>query len=421
MKYLRLFLGLAVVVASAVYGLWFWPLRNPHPWLRAPSGALAVRGAKIYPSPGAPPIEHGTVLMRDGVIVAVGADVVPPPGAQVLACDSCTIVAGFWNTHVHFTEPKWNSAAWKSAGTLYTQIADMLTSRGFTTVVDTGSDLRVTISLRRRIETGEVAGPRIYTAGSGQYPPNGIPYYLKNSLPAYMLWFMPQPATPEEAARVEERNIARGADILKLFTGSWVERGKVLPMPVANAKAAVEVAHRHRQLAFSHPSNLAGAKVAIDSGVDVLAHAPDSTEGIDAALFRAMVDRHMAMIPTLKMFATTVTTNPAYLQPIYEEVRTFHALGGQLMFGTDVGYMTDYRTDDEFRALEQCGLGMEDILRMLTTAPTERFRVAHETGTLTPGKHGDLVVLDGDPAQDLMAFARVRWTIRSGRPVYARP
>ena len=49
----------------------------------------------------------------------------------------------------------------------------------------------------------------------------------------------------------------------------------------------------------------------------------------------------MAMIPTLKMFATTVTTNPAYLQPIYDEVRTFHALGGQLMFGTDVGYMTE--------------------------------------------------------------------------------
>ena len=73
---------------------------------------------------------------------------------------------------------------------------------------------------------------------------------MRNSLPAYMLWFMPQPATPEEAARTEERNIARGADLLKLFTGSWVERGKVLPMPVANAKAAVEVAHRHRQLAL---------------------------------------------------------------------------------------------------------------------------------------------------------------------------
>jgi hypothetical protein len=44
---------------------------------------------------------------------------------------------------------------------------------------------------------------------------------------------MPQPSTPAEAARVEERNIAQGADILKLFTGSYVERGKVLPMPFA--------------------------------------------------------------------------------------------------------------------------------------------------------------------------------------------
>lgn len=86
--------------------------------------------------------------------------------------------------------------------------------------------------------------------------------------------------------------------------------------------------------------------MAIASGVDVLAHAPDTTEGIDAPLLGSMVSRHMAMIPTLKMFATTVTTKPEYLLPIYAEVRQFHELGGTLMFGTDVGYMTGYRTED---------------------------------------------------------------------------
>src|ERR1019366_3794382 len=75
-----------------------------------------------------------------------------------------------------------------------------------------------------------------------------------------------------------------GADLLKLFTGSWVRRGKVLPMPEDIARAAADAAHRRGQLVYSHPSDLAGTKVAIDSGVDVLAHAPDSTDGIDAAL-----------------------------------------------------------------------------------------------------------------------------------------
>ena len=419
LRQLRLLIVL-LLIAGGVYLLAFWPLHNPHPLARLPHGTLAIENAKIYVSPDAPPIEHGTVLVRDGRIAAVGADVAVPAGTQVLACQGCVVTAGFWNTHVHFTEPKWSFAAFKSAASLNPQLADMLTSRGFTTVVDLGSDLRTTISLRRRIESGDLLGPAILTAGSPLYPNDGIPYYLKNTLPFFIVWMLPQPATPEAAARIEGRNISQGADLLKLFTGSYIARGEVLPMSEPIAQAAVEVAHRHGQLAFSHPSNLAGTKVAIDSGVDVLAHAPDTPEGIDTALLQSMVDRHMAMIPTLKMFATTVTTKPEYLLPIYAEVRQFHALGGQLMFGTDVGYMTDYTTDDEFRALAQSGLNAMDILGMLTTAPAERFGVSSAKGTIAPGKLADLTILDADPAGDVTALARVRATVRSGQVIYRK-
>jgi imidazolonepropionase-like amidohydrolase len=189
-------------------------------------------------------------------------------------------------------------------------------------------------------------------------------------------------------------------------------------MPLDIAKAAVERTHLNGRLVFSHPSNLAGTQVAIQSGVDVLAHAPDDTEGIDRTLFATMVHQNMAMIPTLKMFGTTVTTNPRYLDPIYAEVRQFHELGGQLIFGTDVGYMHDYTTDGEFIALGKSGLTSADILAMLTTNPASRFGVTSIKGTVTPGKLADLTVLDADPAQDLTNFAKVRMTIRSGKVIY---
>ena len=67
------------------------------------------------------------------------------------------------------------------------------------------------------------------------------------------------------------------------------------------------------------------------------------------------------------------TFNTERLDPIYAEVRQFHTMGGQLLFGTDVGYMTDYTTAGEFQGLMKSGLGPMDILRMLTTAPAERF------------------------------------------------
>jgi hypothetical protein len=294
----------------------------------------------------------------------------------------------------------------------------MLTSRGFTTVVDTGSNSIDTLPIRRRIESGELSGPFIYTAGPVLYPPHGVPYYIRENVPGWLLFFMFQPDTPQQAVKIVQRNLNDGSDITKLFTGSWIAHGKVLPMPLDIAKAAVERTHLNGRLVFSHPSNLAGTKVAIESGVDVLAHAPDSTEGVDRALLATVVHQNMAMIPTLKMFATTVSTNPAYLEPIYAEVRQFHELGGQLIFGTDVGYMRDYTTQDEFAALSKCGLSPMDILAMLTTNPASRFGVSNIKGTVTAGKLADLTILDADPGQDVKAFSEVRMTVRSGRVIY---
>ena len=416
---LKILAGILVVAAVMFYIFAVWPLRDKHPAVQLSTGAIAVEGATIYVSPDAAPLTNATLLAKDGRIVAVGTGIDIPKGAMFLRCEGCVVMAGFWNTHVHFTQAKWMNAAWQKHRKLNAQLADMLTSRGFTTVVDVGSDLRVTVSLRRRIETGDLAGPYIYTAGAAQYPENGIPYYLRDTLPKYILKLMPQPSSPAEAARDEERNIASGADVLKLFTGSYVRPDYIKPMRVDIARAAVNVAHAHGQLAFAHESDLEGVRVALDSGVDVLAHAPDTTDGIDDALIAEMA-RKMTMVPTLKMFATTVTTKPAYLDPIYAVVRQFHKDGGNLMFGTDVGYMSDYSTGDEFAALAKCGLSSTDILRMLTTAPAVKLGVSRDKGTLEPGKLADFVVLGSDPAGDVKAFADVQATVRSGRVIWSR-
>ena len=419
---LKVALILPLIVAAIVYVFGFYPLRNAHPPLILPHATLVIRGAKLYASPDANPLDNATILIRDGRIAAIGDTALTTPAdATSVPCDHCVVTAGFWNAHVHFTQRKWANAEWTNAARLNTQLADMLTSRGFTTVVDTGSNLRDTIPIRRRIETGNLLGPFIYTAGAAQYPPDGIPFYLRDTLPKWLLYVMPEPKSPAEAANIELRNIADGADILKLFTGSLVEPDRVLPMPVPIAQAAVKVAHDHEQLAFTHPSDGAGVAIAVESGIDVLAHAPSEAKGVDEALLQSVVSHHMAMIPTLKMFGTTVTKKAAFLDPIYAEVREFHALGGQLIFGTDVGYMTDYTTDDEFIALSASGLDYKDILRMLTTAPAERFNVSSTKGTVETGKLADLVLLDADPATDVTAFSRVRTTIRTGQVIYSAP
>jgi imidazolonepropionase-like amidohydrolase len=409
-----------VVACGAFWLLEVFPRYNSHPPLKLAQGTLAIQHARIYTSPTDPPIDDGTVLVRDGVISAVGPQLPVPAGATVLPCDHCVVTAGFWNAHVHFTEPKWSMAEWKSAATLNAQLADMFLSRGFTTVIDVGSNPADTFAIRRRIEQGNLAGPYIYSSGTPLYPPHGVPYYVRATAPGWIVAMLPQPATPEAARRIVRDNLNSGADLTKLFTGSWVQRGHVLPMPLDIATAAVETTHLNGKLVFAHPSNLAGVQVAIDSGVDVLAHAADDTRGVDEALLASAVRKNMAMIPTLKMFASTVTTDPLYMDPICAEVHQFHSLGGQLIFGTDVGYMTDYSTDLEFIELGKSGLNFHDILAMLTTNPASRMGVSNLKGTIAPGKLADLTILSADPAADLTNFARVQAVVRSGKIIWQR-
>ncbi|HTW39608.1 MAG TPA: amidohydrolase family protein [Thermoplasmata archaeon] len=385
-----------------------------------PPERLAIENATIYPAPGAPALSRGIVVVHNGRIESVGTGLPIPSGTTVVPGDGRFLVAGFWNAHVHFTQPCWRSAATAPAARLEEPLRAMLTSRGFTSVVDTGSDPRSTLAIRRRIDSHELPGPRIWTAGSGLYPPHGLPYYVRDEIPFWVRWLIPQPRSPAAAVRAVERNFAYGADLVKLFTGSYVARGTVKHMPEPIARAAAAAAHRRGRLVFSHPSDLEGTRVALAAGVDVLAHPPDSTDGVDPSLLRALVERRTSIVPTLKMFATTVTRSPSYLEPIYRIVREFRALGGELLFGTDVGYMSDYSTEEEFRALASAGVGPSEVLEMLTTAPARRFGVAAETGTIARGQAADLVLLDDDPMQDVAAFARVRATIRGGRVLYLR-
>jgi hypothetical protein len=88
---------------------------------------------------------------------------------------------------------------------------------------------------------------------------------------------LPQPSTPAQAIDFVRQNLSGGADIVKLFTGSWISKATVLTMSTDVATAAVAEAHRQRKLGFTHPSNVAGLEVALRAHVDVLAHAIEDT------------------------------------------------------------------------------------------------------------------------------------------------
>src|SRR3546814_14900198 len=116
----------------------------------------------------------------------------------------------------------------------------MLVRYGFTSVVDTGSAPRDTGPLRARIESGEIAGPRIITAMSPLFPPDGVPYYVREALPPEFLSLLSQPATADAAVAIVRATLAGDGGVAKLFTGTLgQEGGSGQPMRVDIASAAV--------------------------------------------------------------------------------------------------------------------------------------------------------------------------------------
>ena len=253
----------------------------------------------MYPSPDATPIADGVVLVRDSVIASVGGrpDIAVPVGATVIDCTGTTVTAAFWNCHVHFTGPRWAGAASAPADVLAQDLGAMLTGWGVAHAVDTGSDPANTLALRRRIRSGEIPGPSVIMASGSFVPPGGSPYYV---LPTRL----PELSRPAEAEAAVNAVLDGGADAIKLFTGSWAAPRSIVVMSLDVARAAVAAAHRRGKLVFAHPSNSAGTRIAIDAGVDVLAHSfPTELDGPwDQSLVPRMSDRRMAMVPTLKLW-----------------------------------------------------------------------------------------------------------------------
>jgi imidazolonepropionase-like amidohydrolase len=378
---------------------------------------LALAGGTVYSSPDADPLPDAVVLTSDGVITAIGArsEVKVPDNAQVIDCTGKTVVAGFWNSHVHFSQAVWRNAATAPAAPLEAHMREMLTQWGFTTVWDLGSDPRDSLALRRRVNAGEVAGPTILLAGD-IFPKGGHPVYL----PAEVQ--LPEAATPDEAAHMTRTYLAMGLDGMKLFTGAYMGNKPVVNMDVAVAKAAVDLAHAEGKPVFAHPQNRIGMETVIAAHVDVMAHIVPGEPAYSAEQLASFKSQGTALIPTLSLFAKTIG-GPALAERLVgsgvNQLKAFSDNGGPVLFGTDVGFTTIYDTTLEYELMHRA-IGERQVLASLTTNPAQYFKAAKK-GKVERGFDADVVVLDGDPLADVRNLANVAYTIRAGKVIYRKP
>lgn len=391
---------------------------------------LELKAQKIYTAPNAQPLLEGVVRIRDGKIAGVTSRDQFKSSARNFPseCEDGIVLAGFQNSHVHFIEAYFADAKHKSAAALSGQMERMLTRFGFTTVVDTASDLENTLAIRNRIESGEIRGPRIFTVGSGVFPPNGLPVYISN-LPRAFLDTQRMPATAEQASRLILQNLEQGADATKLFVATPQADHSLKRMSIEVARAAAEVTHARNKLVMVHPTDVEGVRLALAVKADVLVHTIfEEEQPWPQDMLNELLSNGVTIAPTFKLLSYELQkehvpddVSRQLVARTVEQFKPFVDRGGKVIFGTDVGYMTDYDPTDEYVLMHQAGMSIMQILASLTTQPAGLWNEAARRGRIEGGMDADLVVLGSDPADDVRHFADVRCAIRGGEVIYRKP
>jgi imidazolonepropionase-like amidohydrolase len=386
------------------------------------------RSNHLITSAGAPPIEGGAVLVKDGVIEAVGPETLlpPPPEAVYFDFEDRTILPGLIDAHVHlFGTPE-------PGGFLATQNEDeewlllrasanarQALAVGITTVRDCGGRGSIIISLARATERGMVPGPRIVSCGAPITTTGGHCYYLGLE------------ADGVEGVQKAVRQMHKaGADFIKVMvTGGGITRGsntRASQYSQAELTALTEDAHRLGKRVAGHVHGTQGIQRAVEAGFDSLEHGSwlalnGQGRDYDRRVVEKILKQGVIVCRTIAGFERLPieeATPEHRFWADYEVLRNMVRDGVKLAAGTDAGIDLTPIGGYVYTLETMAGLGGMSRLEVLdaaTRVAAEAVGLADRIGALEKGKLGDLIAVTGNPLEDLRVLRHVDYVVRNGR------
>lgn len=391
---------------------------------------IAIRQTRILDGQGQR-LERGTLVIEGSRILAVGPEqnIRLPKGAQRIDGRGLTVLPGLIDCHVHFclgAEADVVAAVEheSSAVTLLkaAELARRTLHAGFTTVRDVGFRDHAVFALKRAIESGLTAGPRILAAG------------LAICMPGGHARFIGREAAGVEAVRSAVLDqLSAGAEVIKVIASGGVLTPGTSPdeaqMTVEELTAAVEVAVAHGRHVAAHAHGASGMKNALRAGVHSIEHATLLDD--DAA--EMMTRRGVFMVPTLSALATTAACPAGCGIPdsarskaknmVKQHERSFRAAlrrGVPIALGTDAGTPFNYHGENaqEFERMVTLGMTPMEAIMASTSAAARLLGLSQEIGTIAAGKQADLLFVEGNPLRNiglLLKEDRIAGVMQRGR------
>ncbi len=354
--------------------------------------SLYLVNGTLIDGTGREPLSDAVVAIRGGRIFAVGqrGEIEVPPQADTLDVKGGFILPGFINAHVHNAFNQANLRAWARSGV--------------TTVRDVGAYDPPSVAFRFRDSVrSDPSCARLVAAGPLVTVPGGYPESVH--FPAMTV------LSPEDARVKIASLLDQGAELIKITIEDGLGQG--IPtsgwptLSLLEVQAIVETAHAGGVPVTAHIDFTKYLQVALDGGVDDNCHS--IFDPLPDRMINRMLRSKMALVPTLMAQGKNGYS--------MSNLRRFVAAGGKVAMGNDGGYVAGLEVGmpvAELEAMLEAGMTPMQIIVASTKTAAEVCRLDRILGTLEFDKEADILVVGGNPLENLRELTGVKTVIRGG-------
>jgi imidazolonepropionase-like amidohydrolase len=374
-----------------------------------------------------PPADNVTVVLDGDRITEIGQGQPSSPVDRQVSLHGRTLMPGMFTCHFHSTYHELGSQPNVPYGDEYppsylallaTHNLQTALKHGFTGVVGAGGSHHVEGGVKRAIEDGLVPGPRFWPSSrelsTTGHSNDGVPWH----------WGMRQSGAVHlcdgaDSFRLGVREeIKRGAEVIKLFVtgghGTTAPKDRI-EMSREELAAAIDAAHQRGVLIRGHLVNKPAIMLALELGIDIVDHC----DAMDDEVIAALLSTGATVVPSLhfpKHFLEAYGSGLGFaaeeiqadLQHMYDIIPKAQAAGVRFVLGDDygaVGFPHGMYGAELRLYVEQVGLSPLDVIGWATRNGAELVGRSDDLGTIEPGKLADLLVIDGDPSEDIGVLA----------------
>jgi imidazolonepropionase-like amidohydrolase len=359
-----------------------------------PAGRYALVGLTLIDGTGAPPLVRAAVVVSEGRVEAAGPEAaVVPRDCPRVDLGGSWLLPGFINAHVHGGYDAGNLRSWLASGV--------------TSVRDLGPHGTGDFLADRDRLNGMAGNALLISATPLISRPDGYGGFSVDG--------------PESARTAVRSFVALGVDLVKIAVEDDLQ-GRLWPMLGAGEIAAIVAeAHAAGRKVSAHVSHVRNLPLAVEGGVDDLAHMV--VEPLPAGTARAIAARGIAWVPTLELWkGVSEKHGLSWIRTAVANTGVFHAAGGRIALGTDFdGYSVPFDRGfpiTEVRLLLEAGLSPMDVIVAGTRNAADAAGRLGDLGTVEKGKHADFLVVGRNPLENMETLTRPVLVVHGGKKVF---